>query len=501
MPLEKPDAGVQPGQVLAGKYRVERVLGAGAMGVVVAATHLELDELVALKFLAKTIVDHPDAIARFSREARAAAKIKCEHVARVSDVGRLESGAPYLVMEYLRGTDVEQLIAAGRPLPIDVSVGYLLQACEAIAEAHGLGIIHRDLKPANLFVARRPDGSECLKVLDFGISKVMPGTSQSGRDAAMTHTAAVMGTPLYMSPEQMNSPRDAVPRSDIWSLGAILYELLIGRPPFDAESLPQLAMMIVHREPPPMIPRRPDVPPALEAVVRRCLEKDLNRRFANVAELAAALAPFSPAQGAISAPRAKKVLLGSGRTDAMPIVDDRATDPRARSVGEPSMAGGSDPLRGPATDARVSAPTLAASSASVALSTDTAGGATKHRSTKAVWAAVIATLAFASVGVVALIVHGGVARSVAAVTTASAPAAVTNEVPRPAVAASVAASIDEAPAAPTASETASAAASSPVTAAPPPARRPPSREVRSPPPVERPEAPPKPKGGLFDDRN
>ncbi len=482
MASETPDAGVQPGQVLAGKYRVERVLGAGAMGVVVAAMHLELDEPVALKFLAKSVIDHPDAIARFAREARAAAKIKSEHVARVSDVGRLESGAPYLVMEYLNGTDVEKLVASGRPIAIETAVGYVLQACEAIAEAHAIGIIHRDLKPANLFVARRADGSECLKVLDFGISKVMAGTSQSGRDAAMTHTTAVMGTPLYMSPEQMNSPRDASPRSDIWSLGAILHELLVGRPPFDAESLTQLAMMIVHREPPPMIPRRGDVPPPLEAVVRRCLAKDPAGRFANVAELASALAPFSPAQGAVSAQRARKVLLGSARTDSMAITAD------------------------PVSDARALAPTLAGSVSSVALSADAAATrAPLPKTSRAVWALVVITLALAAAGVAAFIVSGRATRAVSSSSLSAepAPSAARPAAPAPEVTPSAtsqpSASVT-AIAAPTAAEVPAITA----TAASPPHRdaAPSPRQPAAPPsPPRSPEQTAKPRGGHFNDRN
>jgi serine/threonine protein kinase len=317
MGAELADAEVQSGQVLAGKYRVERVLGAGAMGVVVAAMHLELEERVALKFLAKSVVKDPDAIARFSREARAAAKIKSEHVARVSDVGRLDNGSPYLVMEYLVGTDLDRVLSTSqKPLAIEACVRYLLQACEAIAEAHAIGIAHRDLKPANLFVARSRDGSDCLKVLDFGISKITRDKSKS--DIPLTQTTAVMGTPLCMSPEQMNSPRDATPRSDIWSLGAILYELLTRHPPFDAQTITQLAMMIVHDQPPPMAKYRPDVPPGLEAVVRRCLEKDPKKRFADTAELTIVLAPFSPAQGQISAPRARRVLAALAHTEPMP---------------------------------------------------------------------------------------------------------------------------------------------------------------------------------------
>src|SRR5258706_2580107 len=208
------DPPVREGEILAGKYRVERVLGVGGMGVVVAATHIQLEERVAIKFLIKDALASGEAVARFAREARAAVKIKSEHVARVIDVGTLETGAPYMVMEYLEGGDLSQVLQSRGSLPMEEAVEYVLQACEAIAHAHVLGIVHRDLKPANLFLIRRPDGTNAIKVVDFGISKVMPGKGSSS-DNAMTRTRAVMGSPLYMSPEQMTSTRDVDGRTDI----------------------------------------------------------------------------------------------------------------------------------------------------------------------------------------------------------------------------------------------------------------------------------------------
>src|SRR6202167_5914469 len=190
-------AGVREGDILAGKYRVERVLGIGGMGVVVAAHHIQLDEKVALKFLLPDALHNSDAVARFAREARAAVKIKSEHVARVSDVGTLPNGAPYMVMEYLDGVDLAAWLHERGTLPIEQAVDFVLQACEAIAEAHALGIVHRDLKPANLFCIRRADGNLSIKVLDFGISKVTtPGAPAHGVD--MTRTNALVGSPLYM---------------------------------------------------------------------------------------------------------------------------------------------------------------------------------------------------------------------------------------------------------------------------------------------------------------
>src|SRR4051812_480796 len=213
---------VYAGQILGGKYRVDRVLGAGGMGMVVAATHLQLDERIAIKFLLPEALRNPEAVARFGREAKAAVKIRGEHVARVIDVGSFENGAPYMVMEHLDGRDLSSFIHERGAMPMSDAVDAVLQACEALAEAHALGIVHRDLKPANLFLTRRPDGTPSIKVLDFGISKL----TAPGADHSMTKTSAVMGSPLYMSPEQMTASRGVDARTDIWALGVVLYELL-----------------------------------------------------------------------------------------------------------------------------------------------------------------------------------------------------------------------------------------------------------------------------------
>ena len=283
-------APVQEGEVLAGKYQVERVLGVGGMGVVVAAKHLQLDQKVALKFLLPEALSNQDAVMRFEREARAAVKIQSEHVARVTDVGKLENGSPFMVMEYLTGNDLAEVMKVRGPMPAEEAVDWLLQASEAMAEAHSHGIIHRDLKPKNLFVIRRPDGTSSLKVLDFGISKsVAPG---SGDAAGLTNTTAVMGSPLYMSPEQLRSSRDVDARTDIWALGVILYEMLTGVAPFTGKDVSQVALAIVSQPPVPLRERRPDLPPGLEAAVAQALAKNMAERPASVAAWAEALRPF-----------------------------------------------------------------------------------------------------------------------------------------------------------------------------------------------------------------
>jgi eukaryotic-like serine/threonine-protein kinase len=299
------------GDVLAGKFRIERVLGIGGMGMVVSAMHIHLDERVAIKFLLPDALSNPEAVARFGREARAAVKIKSEHVARVIDVGALENGAPYMVMELMRGRDLSVVLRDSGPLPVNVAVQYVLQACEALAEAHAIGIVHRDLKPANLFLTARADGSPCIKVLDFGISKVT-NVSGSGSDMGMTRTQSIMGSPLYMSPEQMASAKDVDQRADVWAVGCVLYELITGRVPFEAETMPQLCTLILHQEPPHPRSVRPDVPDGVAEAIMRCLRKDRAQRYPNVAALAMDLAGFSPDAGPRSAERISRVLSSSG---------------------------------------------------------------------------------------------------------------------------------------------------------------------------------------------
>jgi len=314
-------AGVEPGQILLGKYRIERVLGMGGMGVVVAATHVTLEERVAIKFLLPQALTNGEAVARFLREARAAVRIKSEHVARVTDVGQLENGAPYMIMEYLDGADLGTISQRRGALPIEDGVEFVLQACEAIAEAHALGIVHRDLKPANLFLVTRADGTPSVKVLDFGISKVT-GLGASGSDLGMTKTSTVMGSPLYMSPEQMASSRDVDARTDIWALGAILYELLAGTVPFQADTITQLCVMILQQPAPSLRNARPDAPEGLQQVLSRCLDKDRTKRYANVAEFAHALAPFAPRRARLSIERVSRVIESAGLGGSQPNLDE-----------------------------------------------------------------------------------------------------------------------------------------------------------------------------------
>ena len=315
---------VRDGEVVAGKYRVDRLLGSGGMGLVVAATHLHLHERVALKLMHAESLGHADSVARFMREARAAVKLKSEHVARVLDIGVLDSsasGAPYIVIEYLEGLDLSQYLKARGPLSIEQTADFVLQACDAIAEAHSIGIVHRDLKPANLFLTRRPDGTPFVKVLDFGISKANPLLEPGG---VQTKTSTMMGSPVYSSPEQMQSARDVDARADIWSLGILMFELVSGRVPFRAHGLGALLTMVRNDAPPPLRALNPAVPPTFEAIILRCLEKDRAARFASVAELARAIVPYAPARERHLADRIE-AMLGHNAPPALPVSPLAAT--------------------------------------------------------------------------------------------------------------------------------------------------------------------------------
>jgi serine/threonine protein kinase len=299
---------------VAGKYRLERVIGEGGMGVVVAATHVELDQQVAIKFLLPEAMRHPEVVERFLREAKVAAKVKSEHVARVSDVGRAareagesEPGTPFIVMEYLEGSDLGAMIAAGGPLPLDEACEIGLQACEALAEVHAAGIVHRDLKPSNLFVTRRSDGSPCVKLLDFGISKLTVHPDDSSMDPALTATATIMGSPSYMSPEQLRSTKEVDARADVWSLGAVLYEAMTGKPAFRGESVPQVCFMIGAEDPAPLSSLRPDIPSALERAILSALDKKAETRMTLV-DLARTLVSHASARARASLERVEAVL-------------------------------------------------------------------------------------------------------------------------------------------------------------------------------------------------
>jgi serine/threonine-protein kinase len=298
-----------PGDIIAGKYEVLKLIGSGGMGYVVSATHVELGEAVALKFLRPEALQIPELVERFAREARAAAKIRSEHIARVFDVGTLPDGVPFIVMEHLSGHDLSDVLSRGGPLPVKVAVEYMMQACEALAAAHAAGVIHRDIKPENLFLTRHAQGLDFIKILDFGISKV---ALTPGGKRAFARTTMPIGSPVYMSPEQIRSSENVDARTDIWSLGCVLFELLTGVVAFDEPTLMQLSAAILEQDPVPLRTLVPEAPIELETVLMRCLEKDADKRYNNIAELAIALYPFAPRRSRISAERCYHALKNAG---------------------------------------------------------------------------------------------------------------------------------------------------------------------------------------------
>jgi serine/threonine-protein kinase len=287
-----------PGTVIGGKYRIDVVLGRGNMGLVVAAWDVAMERRVAVKLMlpGKIAEEQQE---RFLREARTAAKLKSEHAVAVLDVST-DGGSPYLVMEYLDGRDLAAELQARGPLPIEEAVEHMLQASEALAEAHAAGIVHRDVKPANLFLTRAAGGRPIVKVVDFGIARL-------AKESALTLENMAIGSPLYMAPEQMRDARSVDARADIWAMGVTLYELLTARTPFPGDDLTSVATR-AHLEPPvPIAEHRTDVPRPLWSVIEQCLAKQRSQRWPSCAELAAALAPFGPARAAVYVERVAAV--------------------------------------------------------------------------------------------------------------------------------------------------------------------------------------------------
>jgi len=282
----------QIGELVAGKYRIEGTLGVGGMGVVLAARHETIGQAVAIKFLVVNDEEYlSEATQRLLREARAAAQLRGEHIVRVYDVGELSNGTPFIVMERLEGSDLGEISTRLGKLPIPVAVAFVIQAARAISEAHGAGIVHRDLKPSNLFIVRQPDGKALLKVVDFGISKSL--RTEAAEVQPLTGARVALGSPHYMSPEQVRDARRVDARTDIWALGVILYELIAGRPAFHADSYPGIFAAITADPVPPLGSLRPEIAAGLERIIARCLERDPAVRFQRAEELLLALQDYS----------------------------------------------------------------------------------------------------------------------------------------------------------------------------------------------------------------
>ncbi|MBW2456849.1 MAG: serine/threonine protein kinase [Deltaproteobacteria bacterium] len=300
------------GETVAGKYVVEHALGVGGMGAVVAAKRLSDGLGVAIKVMLEEEAQYEDSTKRFFREARAVGALHSPHVNKLLDFGRLESGLPYMVLELLEGSALDAIILQPVRLPIETAVGYILQACEGVAEAHANGIIHRDLKPSNLYRVTAADGSAVVKVLDFGISKATMKLDPRTDGLSLTDTDTTLGSPQYMSPEQLRSSRNVDVRTDIWSLGMILFKLLTGKPVFDATTVGEHFAMILADPPTPLRNHRPEAPLGLERAILVCLEKDREERWQDVGQLALSLAPFGPPDGAARAARAVDILDSAG---------------------------------------------------------------------------------------------------------------------------------------------------------------------------------------------
>jgi serine/threonine protein kinase len=308
------------GDVLVGKYRLERVVGEGGMGTVFAAHHEVLDQTVAVKILAPELAQSREIAERFLQEARAAAKLQSEHVARVMDAGISETGLTFIVMECLDGYDLGELMKiGGPPLPTEEVVDYALEALEGLAHAHRAGIIHRDIKPGNLFLATRTGGPSVIKLLDFGISKATTG--RVGKEfRTLTGGHQIIGSPGYMSPEQVRDPSTVDGRSDLWSLGIVMYELLTGKPAFSGQGPMKIFSSILENALAPLRSVREDVPEGLESVIARCTQRDRGKRYRDVAELARALAPYGSARSAPLVERIETLMQGI----AKPKVDTLA---------------------------------------------------------------------------------------------------------------------------------------------------------------------------------
>jgi len=343
---------VRPGETFAGKYRVERILGEGGFGLVFAARNIELDELVAVKLLKHD--GDPVTAERFVREARSATKIRGDNVVRIYAVDQLDDGDLYMVMEYLDGRDLRREVVEAGPLQVPDAVDCVLQACDVIGRAHAIGIVHRDIKSANIFAVRSPDGRRRIKVLDFGIARSLDPV-----DVSLTQSAAMLGSPNYMAPEQMVDGHNVDERADIWALGATLFELLTGKPPFGVGTLPQVVHRVQSQPPMRLRELRPDAPAGLEAVILECLQKDREKRYPDVGSLVAALEPYAGDVASTLSTNARNERLDVDTT--LPLAQQRA-DAKATVPLDPRVIASDAPARAtvPSSPSGIAVPPVAA---------------------------------------------------------------------------------------------------------------------------------------------
>jgi serine/threonine protein kinase len=321
---------IPPGALLAGRYSVENVLAEGGMGVVWLGRHVELDKPVAIKFLRRALCGKEAVVARFLNEARAAAALRSNHVVRVMDVGQLETGRPYLVMEHLQGIDLDALVEQEGPISVARAVDYVLQVCEALSEAHAAGIVHRDIKPENLFLSHFASAKPIVKVVDFGLAKRLDGAAAK----VVTGPFENMGSPCYMSPEQIESPQELDERTDIWSLGVVLYRLLTAVLPFDGDSVAEVCARVLNATPVLVSKHRPELDTGIEAIVARCLEKKPEDRYQSIGDLEQALRSYEAA--AVTATQPGSMTRSSLRELAPP---KRASHPEVPKIEEDEPIG------------------------------------------------------------------------------------------------------------------------------------------------------------------
>jgi serine/threonine-protein kinase len=370
----EPRAGNLVGSVIEGAYRVTRLLGEGGMGAVYEAVQLRLDKRVAVKVMARELAANQEALARFHREAQITSRLGHPHLVNVIDFGTAESGEPYMVMEYLEGEDLEHRIRETGRLPIEIAVHITRQLASALAAAHEQGIVHRDLKPANVFLLRVPGEPDFVKILDFGISKMKAARTQ------LTRAAAVMGTPNYMSPEQATGMVDEIDhRTDQWAVGCIVWEMLSGRGPFVADDVSALLYQVINLEPQPLGSRVPDLPAAVEPVLRRALSKKLAARYPSIRDFARAFeaaalggpVEATPPPAAVRPPKETLAygatrLAGAGET-AQPGATTEAERDTAKQATTFSQTAGELVRRGPPRGLRRRAYAIGAGAALVLL--------------------------------------------------------------------------------------------------------------------------------------
>ncbi len=347
--------GVPRGSLIATRYRVERAIGKGGMGAVFAAIDTVRQRQVAIKVMLGTHATDATSRARFQREVKLAGAIDCDHVVRLLDSGELEDGRPFMVLELLSGLSLKQLIAKRAPLATEPAVRLVLHAVEGVAEVHRREVVHRDLKPSNLFIHRNAEGRSVLKVLDFGISKLGVSTDTRGSTTGLTESHAMVGSPFYASPEQIKSSKRVDTRTDIWSLGVILHELLTGKRPFQSTNMAEHLVAVLSEQPIALRRHSPEVPEALEAIVLRCLARECVNRYSSVADLAEALLPFAVDEQ--ERVRRIRVMIGERGARALAFDDDTKTEDAREGPAQAWAATSASPLpvpvpaRAPSTQA------------------------------------------------------------------------------------------------------------------------------------------------------